>query len=127
MAKIHGGQIIARALKNEGVDTLFTLTGGHIVPILDGCLQEGIRIVDVRHEQTAAHASEAYTRLTGRIGVAAVTAGPGHRHPDGHGPGHGVDPNRPTGPVRPFGAARCRRRPNLSASPGRWEGGDSSR
>lgn len=77
MAKIHGGQIIARALRNEGVDTLFTLTGGHIVPILDGCLQEGIRIVDVRHEQTAAHAAEAYTRLTGRLGVAAVTAGPG--------------------------------------------------
>jgi len=77
MAKIHGGQIIARALKNEGVDTLFTLTGGHIVPILDGCLQEGIRIVDIRHEQTAAHAAEAYTRLTGRLGVAAVTAGPG--------------------------------------------------
>lgn len=77
MAKIHGGQIVARALKNEGVDTLFTLTGGHIVPVLDGCLQEGIRIVDVRHEQTAAHAAEAYTRLTGRLGVAAVTAGPG--------------------------------------------------
>ncbi len=77
MAKIHGGQIIARALRNEGVDTLFTLTGGHIVPILDGCLQEGIRIVDVRHEQTAAHAADAYTRLTGKLGVAAVTAGPG--------------------------------------------------
>lgn len=77
MAKIHGGQIIARALAREGVDTIFTLTGGHIVPILDGCLQEGIRIVDVRHEQTAAHAAEAYTRLTGRLGVAAVTAGPG--------------------------------------------------
>jgi acetolactate synthase I/II/III large subunit len=77
MAKIHGGQIVARALKNEGVDTLFTLTGGHIVPILDGCLQEGMTIVDVRHEQAAAHAADAYTRLTGRLGVAAVTAGPG--------------------------------------------------
>jgi acetolactate synthase-1/2/3 large subunit len=77
MSKIHGGQIIARALKNEGVDTLFTLTGGHIVPILDGCLQEGIRVIDFRHEQAAAHAAEAYTRLTGRLGVAAVTAGPG--------------------------------------------------
>lgn len=77
MAKIHGGQIIARALKNEGVDTVFALTGGHIVPILDGCLQERIDIVDVRHEQTAAHAAEAYTRLTGRLGVAVVTAGPG--------------------------------------------------
>jgi acetolactate synthase-1/2/3 large subunit len=77
MAKIHGGQIIARALKAEGVDVVFTLTGGHIVAILDGCHQEGIRLVDVRHEQTAAHAAEAYTRLTGRLGVAAVTAGPG--------------------------------------------------
>lgn len=77
MAGIHGGQIIARALKAEGVDTVFTLTGGHIVPILDGCVQEDIRVVDVRHEQTAAHAAEAYTRLTGRLGVAAVTAGPG--------------------------------------------------
>ena len=77
MAGIHGGQIVARALKTEGVDTIFTLTGGHIVPILDGCVQEGIRVVDVRHEQTAAHAAEAYGRLTGRLGVAAVTAGPG--------------------------------------------------
>jgi acetolactate synthase-1/2/3 large subunit len=77
MAKIHGGQIIARALKAEGVDVVFTLTGGHIVAILDGCRQEGIRLVDVRHEQTAAHAAEAFTRLTGRLGVAMVTAGPG--------------------------------------------------
>ncbi len=77
MAKIHGGQIIARALKHEGVDTLFTLTGGHIVAILDGCVQEGIQVVDVRHEQAAVHAAEAYHRVTGRLGVAAVTAGPG--------------------------------------------------
>lgn len=77
MAKIHGGQIIARALRNEGVDVVFTLTGGHIVPILDGCVQEAIRVVDVRHEQAAAHAAEAYARLTGRLGLAVVTAGPG--------------------------------------------------
>ena len=77
MAKIHGGQLVARALKAEGVDTIFTLSGGHIIAILDGCLQEGIRIVDVRHEQAAAHAAEAYARLTGRLGVAIVTAGPG--------------------------------------------------
>jgi acetolactate synthase-1/2/3 large subunit len=77
MGKIHGGRLIARALKAEGVDALFTLTGGHIVPILDGCVEEGIRIVDVRHEETAGHAAEAYTRLTGRLGVAAVTAAPG--------------------------------------------------
>ncbi len=77
MEKIHGGQLLARALRAEGVDTVFTLTGGHIVPILDGCVLEGIKIVDVRHEQTAAHAAEAYTRLTGNLGVVAVTAGPG--------------------------------------------------
>lgn len=77
MTKLHGGQIVARALKAEGVDTIFTLTGGHIVAILDGCVQEGIRIVDVRHEQAAAHAAEAYGRLTGQLGVAVVTAGPG--------------------------------------------------
>ena len=74
---IHGGQIVARALKAEGVDAVFTLTGGHIVGILDGCVQEGIRVVDVRHEQAAAHAAEAYGRLTGTLGVALVTAGPG--------------------------------------------------
>jgi acetolactate synthase-1/2/3 large subunit len=77
MEKIHGGQLLARALKNEGVDTVFTLTGGHIVGILDGCVLEDIRIVDVRHEQTAAQAAEAYARLTGKLGVVAVTAGPG--------------------------------------------------
>jgi acetolactate synthase-1/2/3 large subunit len=77
MARIHGGRLIARALKAEGVDALFTLTGGHIVPILDGCVEEGIRIIDVRHEATAGHAAEAYARLTGRLGVAAVTAAPG--------------------------------------------------
>jgi len=77
MAKIHGGQIIAQALSYEGVDTIFTLTGGHIVAMLDGFVQEGIRIVDVRHEQAAIHAAEAYYRLTGKLGVAVVTAGPG--------------------------------------------------
>ncbi len=77
MGKIHGGRLLARALHNEGVDTVFTLHGGHIVSILDGCVQEGIRVVDVRHEETAAHAAEAYSRLTGRLGVAVVTAGPG--------------------------------------------------
>ncbi|MBA2336610.1 MAG: hypothetical protein H0V96_02430 [Acidimicrobiia bacterium] len=77
MGKIHGGRLVARALRAEGVDALFTLTGGHIVPLLDGCVEEGIRIVDVRHEETAGHAAEAYSRLTGRLGVAAVTAAPG--------------------------------------------------
>src|SRR5688500_11712495 len=75
--KIHGGQIIARALKAAGADTIFTLSGGHIVAILDGSGQEAIKIVAVRDGQAAALAAEAYPRLTGRLGVAVVTAGPG--------------------------------------------------
>jgi acetolactate synthase-1/2/3 large subunit len=74
---LHGGRLIARQLKAEGVDVVFTLTGGHISAIYDGCVAEGIRVVDVRHEQAAAHAADAYGRLTFRPGVAAVTAGPG--------------------------------------------------
>jgi len=74
---MHGGRIVARALKAEGVDHVFTLCGGHIQNIYDGCLDEGIRVVDVRHEQTAGHAADGYARVTGRPGVALVTAGPG--------------------------------------------------
>lgn len=77
MAKITGGQVIARALKARGVDTAFALTGGHIMAVMDGCHSEGIRVIDVRHEQAAAHAADAYSRLTGKLGVALVTAGPG--------------------------------------------------
>jgi acetolactate synthase-1/2/3 large subunit len=73
----HGGRLVARVLKNENVSHLFTLCGGHIAPIYDGCIDEGIRVVDTRHEQAAAHAADAYARLTRGIGVAAVTAGPG--------------------------------------------------
>jgi acetolactate synthase-1/2/3 large subunit len=77
MAQITGGQLVARTLKQIGVTTIFTLSGGHIIDIYNGCVDEGIRIIDVRHEQTAAHAAEAWTRLTGVPGVAVVTAGPG--------------------------------------------------
>jgi acetolactate synthase-1/2/3 large subunit len=64
-------------LKAEGVEAIFTLCGGHIIDIYDGCFDEGIRIIDVRHEQAAAHAADAWTRVTGKPGVAVVTAGPG--------------------------------------------------
>ena len=74
---ISGGHLVARALKNEGVDTIFTLCGGHIIDIYDGCIDEGIRIVDVRHEQTAAHAADGYARQTGKLGCVVTTAGPG--------------------------------------------------
>ena len=73
----HGGLAITRALRAFDVDHLFTLTGGHIFPILDACHRDGIRIVDVRHEQSAGYAAEGWARLTRQLGVAAVTAGPG--------------------------------------------------
>jgi acetolactate synthase I/II/III large subunit len=73
----HGGKIVAKVLKSRGVDTLFTLSGGHIFPIYDGCKAEAIRIVDVRHEQTAAFAAEGMAKATRGVGVAALTAGPG--------------------------------------------------
>ncbi|MCA9112056.1 MAG: hypothetical protein KDA52_19035, partial [Planctomycetaceae bacterium] len=78
MSKVHGGKLAARALKNAGVECIFTLCGGHVMPIYDGCLDEGIRIIDVRHEQATTHAADAWARVNpGKIGVAVVTAGPG--------------------------------------------------
>ena len=74
---ISGGHLVARALKNEGVDTIFTLCGGHIIDIYDGCVDEGIRIIDVRHEQVAAHAADGYARQTGKLACVVTTAGPG--------------------------------------------------
>ncbi len=73
---ISGGQIVAKMLKQEGIKHIFTISGGHIIDIYNGCLDEGIKIVDVRHEQVAAHAADAYARITG-LGCAVVTAGPG--------------------------------------------------
>src|SRR6201993_5306156 len=72
-----GGHLVAKALKSEGVDTIFTLCGGHIIDIYDGCIDEGIRIIDVRHEQVAAHAADGYARQTGELGCVVTTAGPG--------------------------------------------------
>jgi acetolactate synthase-1/2/3 large subunit len=73
---ISGGQIVAKMLKQEGIGHIFTISGGHIVDIYNGCIDEGIQIIDVRHEQVAAHAADAYARITG-LGCAVVTAGPG--------------------------------------------------
>ncbi len=75
---VHGGRLAARALKQAGVDCIFTLSGGHVMPIYDGALDEDIRIIDVRHEQAAVHAADAWSRLNlGKIGCAVLTAGPG--------------------------------------------------
>ncbi len=73
----HGGRIVAKALKSRGVSHLFTLSGGHLFSIYDGCKAEGIEIVDVRHEQSAVFAAEGFAKATRRVGVAALTAGPG--------------------------------------------------
>ncbi|MEX0875166.1 MAG: acetolactate synthase [Actinomycetota bacterium] len=73
----NGGHLVAEALKRNGVDVIYTLSGGHIFPIYDGCVARDIRIVDVRHEQTATFAAEAHGKLTGDVGVAVLTAGPG--------------------------------------------------
>src|SRR4051795_1651555 len=75
--KLHGGRLVAKRLKAHGVTKLFTLSGGHLFSIYDGCREEGIDLVDVRHEQTAAFAAEGWAKVTRQPGVAALTAGPG--------------------------------------------------
>jgi acetolactate synthase I/II/III large subunit len=74
---LHGGRLIARRLKAHGVTRLFTLSGGHLFSIYDGCRAEGIDLVDVRHEQSAAFAAEGWAKVTREPGVCALTAGPG--------------------------------------------------
>ncbi|MBI3184823.1 MAG: hypothetical protein HYZ28_22015 [Myxococcales bacterium] len=74
---LNGGQLVARMLKKENVRHVFTLSGLHVAPIYAGCVEEGIQVIDTRHEQAAAHAADAYARLTRGVGVAIVTAGPG--------------------------------------------------
>jgi acetolactate synthase-1/2/3 large subunit len=74
---VHGGMLVAKALKREGVEVVFTLSGGHIAAIYDGCVREGIRVMDTRHEQVAVHAAEGWAKVTRRPGVALLTAGPG--------------------------------------------------
>jgi acetolactate synthase-1/2/3 large subunit len=75
--QLHGGRLVARALRAYGVSKLFTLSGGHLFSIYDGCRAEGIQIVDVRHEQAAAFAAEGWAKVTRTPGVCALTAGPG--------------------------------------------------
>jgi acetolactate synthase-1/2/3 large subunit len=77
MAMVTGGQLVARMLKEERVRHVFTLSGLHVAPIYAGLVEEGIEVIDTRHEQGAAHAADAYARITRGVGVAVVTAGPG--------------------------------------------------
>ena len=75
--QLHGGRLVAQRLKQAGVSKLFTLSGGHLFSIYDGCRAEGIDIIDVRHEQSAAFAAEGWAKVTRELGVCALTAGPG--------------------------------------------------
>ncbi|RJP18699.1 MAG: thiamine pyrophosphate-binding protein [Candidatus Abyssobacteria bacterium SURF_5] len=77
MAMVSGGILAARMLKAEGVDYIFSLVGGHIYALYDACRDAGIKIVDVRHEEAAAHMAEGFSLVTGKPGVCVVTAGPG--------------------------------------------------
>src|SRR5215204_922226 len=74
---LHGGRLVAQRLKAWDVTKLFTLSGGHLFSIYDGCRAEGIDIVDTRHEQGAAFAAEGWAKATREPGVCALTAGPG--------------------------------------------------
>lgn len=74
---VSAGRLIAARLRASGIDTVFTLSGGHLFPIYDGCRSEGIRLIDTRHEQTAAFAAEGWSKVTRSPGVVALTAGPG--------------------------------------------------
>src|ERR1035437_7698008 len=73
----HGGRLVAERLRTHGVEALFTLGGGHIVELLDGCADAGIRVIGLRHECAVTMAAEGFALATGHAGVAAVTAGPG--------------------------------------------------
>ena len=78
MAMLEGGQIITKVLKQENVEYLFTLCGGTIESIYEGCLNDGIKIIDTRVDPSATMMADAYARVTGGVGVSGVTRGPGH-------------------------------------------------
>ena len=73
----QAGELAVAALAGFGVDTMFTLNGGHVWPLYDGARTHDMRIIDTRHEQSAAWAAEAWAKLTRGPGVAVLTAGPG--------------------------------------------------
>src|ERR1700760_2442118 len=77
MPRINGGEMLVRALEREGVHEIFALHGGHLDAIFKACLEHGLRVIDTRHEQAAAHMADGWARTTGRPGIAMVTAGPG--------------------------------------------------
>ena len=75
---MNGAQWVVQTLQNRGVDRIFVLCGNGLDPFLDACLEAGVALVDVRNEQAAAYMADTWGRMTGGIGVAAVSSGPGH-------------------------------------------------
>lgn len=75
---MRGADVVATVLSQAGVERVFSLSGNQIMPVYDACIDAGIGIVHVRHEAAAVHMADAWGRLTGQVGVALVTAGPGH-------------------------------------------------
>ena len=108
----HGGDVALAALRAAGVEEMFTLSGGHVFPLYDAAVKEKVRIVDVRHEQTAVFAAEGTAKLTRRPGLAVLTAGPGVTNGISGGD-LGVLQRRPAG-----GARRPRARRSAGAAAG---------
>src|SRR5215207_7977775 len=77
MAIVNGSQILARALRRNGVEAMFYIMGGPMMAAETACMEEGIRAVDVRHEQAAAMMAHAYGRVLNRVGVCMAASGPG--------------------------------------------------
>ena len=76
--KLRGADALVQTLKNQGVTRIFTLSGNHIMPVFDACFASGIELIHTRHEGAAVHMADAWARLTGEVGIALVTGGPGH-------------------------------------------------
>lgn len=74
----RGCDALIQSLKTAGVRRIFTLSGNHIMPIFDAALNSGIELIHTRHEASAVHMADAYARITGEVGIALVTGGPGH-------------------------------------------------
>ena len=74
----NGAAALVQTLASAGVKHIFTLSGNHIMPVFDACIDAGIDLIHVRHEGAAVHMADAWARLTGQVGVAMVTGGPGH-------------------------------------------------
>ncbi len=78
MAERLGAHSLVDAFKAQGVNSIFTLSGNHIMPIFDAVIDEPIKLIHTRHEAATVHMADAYARLSGKVGIAMVTGGPGH-------------------------------------------------